>query len=101
MVLVHVVMLNMLLAVIMDVYTEVKGGIGRAETLWSQTVEILRRMSAERSGRRIALEEVLRQLDPQYLNTGVGRRSQAPVYASTILDTVHNLSAEQATEILE
>ena len=37
-------MLNMLLAVIMDVYTQVRGSIGTsAETLWSQSEEILRR----------------------------------------------------------
>merc|ERR1719487_1514337 len=44
------VMLNMLLAVIMDVYTEVKSSIGEAETLLSQSIEIFERFRARRRG---------------------------------------------------
>merc|ERR1719451_170305 len=62
--LVNMVMLNMLLAIVMDVYTEVKGGIGGdAETLWSQTKEIYQRWRKRRQGLRKSLEYVLHALE--------------------------------------
>merc|ERR1719408_140708 len=65
MMLVNMVMLNMLLAVIMDVYTEVRGAIGsHAETLWSQTYEIYRRRRDLKAGKRVSLDHVLACLDP-------------------------------------
>merc|ERR1719253_1603769 len=66
MMLVNMVMLNMLLAVIMDVYTEVRGAIGsHAETLWSQSWEIFRRRRELRLGNRVSLEHVQHHIDPE------------------------------------
>merc|ERR1711874_695199 len=61
-VVVTLVLLNVLLAVIMDVYTEVKGSVGsRAETIWSQSVEIWDRYQIQRQGgfNLVALRDIL------------------------------------------
>merc|ERR1719453_1524741 len=48
--LVNLIMLNMLLAIIMDIYTDVKGNIGHsAETMLSQAIEIIQRKMRVRS----------------------------------------------------
>jgi len=61
---VQVVMLNMLLAIIMDVYTEVRAGIGRsAPTLWGQAYSIIRRRWELNRGRRVSLQHVYTSLE--------------------------------------
>merc|ERR1712039_872302 len=68
--LVNLVMLNMLLAMIMDTYTQVKGSMGGdAETLWSQAVEIGTRMLDQAKGRKLSLQRILVGLDPAGLDT--------------------------------
>merc|ERR1712139_366737 len=62
--LVNLIMLNMLLAIIMDTYTEVKGHISSdAETIWSQMIEIFNRWRAVRTGRQVALYKILDALE--------------------------------------
>mmetsp|Transcript_103171 Transcript_103171/g.160863 ORF Transcript_103171/g.160863 Transcript_103171/m.160863 type:complete len:199 (+) Transcript_103171:3-599(+) len=57
-------MLNMLLAIIMDVHQSVKGHIARdAETLWSQLLEIIIRSIAVWKGDQVRLEYVLECLE--------------------------------------
>ena len=57
-------MLNMLLAIIMDVYTEVRGGISRsAPTLWGQAYSIIRRRWELSRGRRVSLQHVYTSLE--------------------------------------
>jgi hypothetical protein len=64
--LVNLVMLNMLLAIVMDVYTEVKSGIGsNAETLWSQAYEMYRRWRELRRGKRVSLNHILAYIAPE------------------------------------
>jgi len=59
------VMLNMLLAIILDRYTEVKGGLGdQCETLWSQTFELYSRWRRVRTGKEMSLSKILEKLDP-------------------------------------
>jgi hypothetical protein len=61
---VNLIMLNMLLAIVMDVYTEVKGHIASdAETMWSQVAEIVQRWHEIRAGKQIALQEILDHLE--------------------------------------
>merc|ERR1712139_103672 len=68
-IIVSMLLLNMLLAVIMDVYTEVKGSIGSdSETVWSQTVEIIERQKAKQSGNHIDLSAILFAIDPNHLD---------------------------------
>lgn len=67
--LVNLIMLNMLLAVIMDVYTEVKGSIGEhAETIFSQSIEIMDRARDVYKGRCVTLTSILLALDPTGLD---------------------------------
>merc|ERR1719197_2457754 len=63
--LVNLILLNMLLAIIMDVYAEVKGNIGSdAETLISQSIEIFKRWEARKAGHAISIMHILLVLDP-------------------------------------
>jgi len=63
MILLQMVMLNMLLAIIMDVYGSVKGAMGddmeNYPTLWSQSYEILRRWKQKRMKKRMSLDSIL------------------------------------------
>jgi len=56
--LVNLVMLNMLLAIIMDTYAEVKGKISETKTLFQQAAEMYRRWAQKRRGERISLDTV-------------------------------------------
>eukprot|EP00931_Biecheleriopsis_adriatica_P115181 TRINITY_DN91004_c0_g1_i1.p1 TRINITY_DN91004_c0_g1~~TRINITY_DN91004_c0_g1_i1.p1 ORF type:complete len:947 (-),score=135.28 TRINITY_DN91004_c0_g1_i1:85-2925(-) len=57
--LLNLVMLNMMLVMIMDVYTETRGAVGRdSETLWSQAAEIYRRWRELRAGKRVSLDYI-------------------------------------------
>jgi hypothetical protein len=66
MLLTHCVMLNMVLAIIMDVYASVKGGMGDEDdfpTLWSQSYEVWTRWRKKRMGLRLSIEEIVRALE--------------------------------------
>mmetsp|Transcript_103260 Transcript_103260/g.266965 ORF Transcript_103260/g.266965 Transcript_103260/m.266965 type:complete len:971 (-) Transcript_103260:50-2962(-) len=63
-VLVQMMMLNMLLSIVMDAYTEVKGTLGsQSETLWSQAYEIFKRWYQRQKGQRVSLNHVLKYLE--------------------------------------
>lgn len=62
------IMLNMLLAIVMDFYTEVKASVGNAETLYSQSMELWNRFKSERLRHRLSLGTVLWVLDPTDLD---------------------------------
>jgi len=58
-----VVLFNMLLAIIMDCYTQVKGSVGSsAETLTQQASETFRRWHGARQGLRLPVQTVLQSL---------------------------------------
>jgi len=101
--LVNLIMLNMLLAIIMDVYTEVKGNVGAgAETLWSQFFEIVFRMRAEWQGRKLPLHKILKGLDP-LCDVGGQKddiEAEGMVTIEGLGEQVPGLSAEQAFEVL-
>jgi len=67
MVFVNMVMVNMLLAIIMDVYGSVKGQISDNTedfpTMFSQTCEIVRRGIQKRQGKRMSLQSILHELE--------------------------------------
>lgn len=96
--LVNLIMLNMLLAIILDHYGEVKAGIGRAATLWGQTQEILDRWNKVRRGQAMSLGEVLNRLDPTALDED-DNESDEQIYVETLVK-IHGLSDKQAFEIL-
>lgn len=61
--LINLIMLNMLLAIIMDIYSDVKAHISKdAETIPSQIREIFNRWLDERTGRQISLHTVCEAL---------------------------------------
>jgi len=102
MMLVNMVMLNMLLAVIMDVYTEVRGAIGsHAETLWSQASEIWRRRRELKSGKRVSLDYVLSCIDPTTgRNYKHGGEKLDYFNVATFMSAVPGLGEKQAQRIL-
>lgn len=100
--LVNMVLLNMLLAIIMDVYTDVKAGIGTgAETLWSQTAEIFRRSRAVWLGHSVALKKILTALDPTDLESDDGEEAdEEMLYPRTLTERVPKMEEDQALQVL-
>lgn len=94
------IMLNMLIAIVMDSYVEVKAELANTETLWSQTIESYNRWKGSRAGTFISLDKVLEKLD----HTPVGGELSDPYHKVTckeLTDLVEGLSAAEASEILE
>eukprot|EP00928_Gymnodinium_smaydae_P021197 TRINITY_DN18250_c0_g3_i1.p1 TRINITY_DN18250_c0_g3~~TRINITY_DN18250_c0_g3_i1.p1 ORF type:complete len:958 (-),score=117.64 TRINITY_DN18250_c0_g3_i1:466-3339(-) len=104
--LVNLVMLNMLLAIIMDVYTEVKGTVGSdAETVYSQSYEIYRRWRERRAGRRVSLNHVLVNIDPTDRGTRLRcleerENDQTMITIEELMKRVQGLNEKQARRIL-
>jgi hypothetical protein len=97
------IMLNMLLAIIMDVYTSVKGEIGPgAETLWSQSYEIYSRKKAVLSGEKVSLSAILTIIDPEEIagEADDEEDNEPPFTIETFMAAVKGLREEQAIEIL-
>jgi len=61
-VLVLLVMLNMLLAIIMDAYEKVSQQVQSAETIWEQAYELVRRHRDRRKGKRVSIQHMHRCL---------------------------------------
>jgi len=59
-VIIVLLMLNMLLAIVMDAYSEQKARLGEAETLWQEFLQVFHRWRGERSGELRSLKEVSR-----------------------------------------
>lgn len=125
-VIVVLIMLNMLLAVILDTYSTVKKQVGNAETLWSQSVESFVRWLEKRRNQRVGLDfvwECLVKAVPEdgplgkSANGEPGRRMTMaakresigtdPKYSRTLLrlddllSTVPGLKEREASEILQ
>jgi len=123
--LVHIVMMNMLLAVVMDVYIEVKSSLlsGNAETLWSQSVELFVRWKQVRAGKYLPMSKILDVLEPCHMaqspsNTGKVKFLQRfgsgfsftttttaeavweKLTIGSFMDLVPDLCVEQARDIL-
>mmetsp|Transcript_60169 Transcript_60169/g.105411 ORF Transcript_60169/g.105411 Transcript_60169/m.105411 type:complete len:1208 (+) Transcript_60169:107-3730(+) len=62
MVIIVLIMLNMLLAIVMDAYSEQKQAIGNAETLWEEFKQARERWKGQVEGRLVNLKEVLRAI---------------------------------------
>jgi len=95
-------MLNMLLAVIMDVYTQVKTQTTRSETLVSQGIEIWSRWRARRKGIAKSLEYILQALDPTDLDDddGGGEEEEDMVTVQNLMGMVEGLPQAQALQVV-
>jgi len=98
--LVNFIMLNMLLAIIMDVYTEVKGGIANAPTLWDQAYDMYRREKLVRQGKATNLKTVLTMLDPTDLDEDDNEEEDEETIKVETLTKEYGLKVKQAEEIL-
>lgn len=127
MILVLLIMLNMLLAIIMDTYTNVKGQISSSETLCEQASELVRRWLQKRRGHRVSLHhieksyvtrlkrpihEVLQEGDAEgdkvigvkdfiSIVPGLGERQAQRLLESSVKDFKLNLEAENPLSLSE
>jgi hypothetical protein len=101
--LVNLIMLNMLLAIVMDTYANVLGGLSSdAESLWSQSSEIAKRTWSEITKQALPLEKVLLVLDPTSLNDDDDDpEDEDPWTKETLMKFVKGLPGKQADILIE
>lgn len=58
-------MMNMLLAIVMDAYSEVKGDMGAAETLVEEGMQVFRRWMGARRGELVPLSKILNAIEKE------------------------------------
>merc|ERR1712228_567586 len=103
-ILVNLVMLNMLLAIIMDVYTEVKGSTFRAITMWGQIAKSVSDTIDIWKGRRIPIKRILKIMDPTDLSDEAdddGIPDEMILNIQVLRTMVAGLRKGQAAKILE
>jgi len=100
-------MLNMVLAIIMDVYSNVKGAMGNDveafPTIWSQSYETYRRWSQKKKGNRLSLGHILHALemnDSQNEYTFSGVKMSKLISVSTFMSGIPGLNEKQADRLL-
>lgn len=100
--LVNLIMLNMLLAIVMDVYTSVKAGINAdAETMWSQASEIISRWWHVKKGHQVSLEVILEHLEAHSEKlTKPDETDDGRLTVSKFMDLVPSMPEDQAAKIL-
>jgi hypothetical protein len=89
------VMLNMLLAIVMDEYSTVKSKALEATTLWAQTSTLLRRQRENKLGTRRELSDVLAILE------GKEWRAGDTMSPEILVDNIENLPMNQAKRIMD
>jgi len=91
--LIQMLLLNMLMAIIMDVYTEVKADASGFATIWAQMFEILQDQVDIISGKSVSSDELLRVLNEV---------SDEELNEDTLMNCVGpGLAREQAAKMLE
>merc|ERR1712151_166784 len=94
-------MLNMLLAIVMDVYATVKDGMDEdAETIWSQIYEIFRRWREKRLGLRCSLGHVQRELRRHRGELRTSGDEPRLLTVTLMCELVDGMRQDQATRIL-
>eukprot|EP00928_Gymnodinium_smaydae_P049401 TRINITY_DN3314_c0_g1_i1.p1 TRINITY_DN3314_c0_g1~~TRINITY_DN3314_c0_g1_i1.p1 ORF type:complete len:944 (+),score=180.84 TRINITY_DN3314_c0_g1_i1:109-2940(+) len=97
-ILLNLVMLNMLLAIVMDQYNTVKESLPEdAETILSQSSEIFRRWRQKKQGLRLSLGYVLEVLETTLGGAPCGELATV----STLVEMVPGLERPQALRILK
>merc|ERR550537_2015661 len=106
MILVALIMLNMLLAIVMDAYTNAKGQISSSETLCEQAYELYRRWSQKRAGLRVSLNHIQRcytvklGVNIQEFLRNPDSRSEQILFVKDFQSDVVGLGAAQAKRLL-
>lgn len=96
------IMLNMLLAVVMDVYTQVKSQTVDAKTLPRQAYELYIQYRGQLRGETLSLQKVLHALDPTSLDDDDdGPEDDRLVNLEVFISEVPDLPKTQAIEILQ
>jgi hypothetical protein len=95
--------LNMLMAIVMDKYSEVKSNLpSDAETLWSQSYEIFYRWRQVRTRSAMSIYKICKILDPTDLDDSDDAEDAAEVLrVPDLLAQVEGLKEKQARSILE
>jgi len=99
------IMLNMLLAIIMETYMEVKGRVSHmahVETMWSQASVTFRNWSGHRAGHLVTLKDVLTHLTGKEVvdQTDKDLERTEALSSQQLLERVPTMSLEQASEIM-
>jgi len=105
---VHMVMLNMLLAIIIDVYQTLKNAMSddadAYPTLWEQVYEIIRRWLQNRRRQRLPLTQILSALEANEQACYVIRDNEEPkpklLQVSRFMNIVKGLPRKQAMRLL-
>jgi len=95
--------MNMLIAIIMDKYSEVKSNLpADAETLWSQSYEIFYRWRQMRTGSAMSIYKIVKILDPTDLDDSDDADDATEVLrVPDLVSQVVGLKEDQARKILE
>eukprot|EP00746_Dinoflagellata_sp_MGD_P160830 gnl/MRDRNA2_/MRDRNA2_87758_c0_seq1.p1 gnl/MRDRNA2_/MRDRNA2_87758_c0~~gnl/MRDRNA2_/MRDRNA2_87758_c0_seq1.p1 ORF type:complete len:973 (+),score=197.50 gnl/MRDRNA2_/MRDRNA2_87758_c0_seq1:148-3066(+) len=78
-------LLNMVLAIVFDVYTEVKSGVGDAPSLYQQTMEVIDEVTSAAAKRKQMLADVAEQVskveggEAFYEKEGIKRSKESPM----------------------
>merc|ERR1712070_571944 len=94
-ILVLLIMLNMLLAIIMDQYTDVKGKATDAVTLWAQATTLLRRQRENQLGLRMELSDVLIEVESSEWDKG------DVINADILVSGIPKLPPKQAQRLIQ
>jgi len=98
---ISVLLLNMLLAILMDAYEMAKCGSTDARTLCAQTAEIIRSQRAVRRGRRVRLSDIWQAFFLEFGDEKEMLDSIEPMTAERILERVAGMKLDQASKTLE
>jgi len=92
------IMLNMLVAIVMDVYADTKGHLTKGETLWDECYEIAERFYMNKMGKRMPFNELV----TKYLKArGDGAwKSKKVISVQEFTELVPGLGEAQAKDIL-
>lgn len=96
MVMLLLIMLNMLIAILMDVYSEVKSSVQSSETLFSQVVAISRRSKENLMKQRVPLPKIQKLLD----SLDMAQTGEKLIKEREFCDLVPTMKAGQAKRLL-
>lgn len=107
-ILIVLILLNMLLAIIMDTYSEVKDGISSTTTLLAQLLTEIRRWRQNRRGERVTLAHVDSELRKKFGHVNINVNwedirwaEEQCIMIPSLIEMVQGLEMEQAVRLME